>query len=460
MSDFLFVLLTVLFIGIAAVMILKRVDSKLVFFFVGTIALLTVTLLTGQSVLGEDTTGNIYLDVVDVIRAKFVSTVSGTGIRLMIVASYVMLMNHMNASKVLAAAVGKVLVKLKNPYLVLGAVFVAGSLLKIFITSQVSLGLLFMATLFPILVSLGVSRLSATVVLITIGMLDMGPNDSSAIFGATEVMGISPMEFFLHYEGYVCLTVVAVMAVFYAVYFRYMDKKEFGQGQAAKETAAVFSPRDYGIPLFYGLFPLIPLVLVVAFSFSKTISVDIITANVIGFFIVFICDLCVTKSVAKIGENLKKVFEWMGQYFTSVVIIMVAAAVFAEAIKQLKGIDIITGWISNLTGATLIAMVMLSMIVFATALLTGSGQAPWFAFGPLTPGIANVLGVQTAALAVPMHLAGGISRCCSPFCAGVIAISGVAEVEIKDVVKRNMVPMIVAYVVNLAASYIIFTVLS
>lgn len=177
----------------------------------------------------RDTTGNMYLDVVDVIRTKFISTVQGTGIRLMVVASYVMLMNHMGASKVLAAAVGRVLVKLKSPYMILGGVFVAGCILKIFITSQVSLGLLFMATIFPILVSLGVSKLSAAVVLITIGMMDYGPNDSSAIFGATEVLGVTPMEFFLHYEGYVCAVVILVMAVFYSVYLNIWIKRNLEQ---------------------------------------------------------------------------------------------------------------------------------------------------------------------------------------------------------------------------------------
>lgn len=459
MSDFMFVALTVLFIVIAAVMILKKMDSKLVFFFVGTLALLVVTAITGVSVLGEKTTGNIFLDVVDVIRTKFISTVQGTGIRLMVVAGYVMLMNHMKASNVLAAAAGKVLIKLKNPYLILAGVFIVGSILKVFITSQISLGLLFMATIFPILISLGVSKVSAAAVLITIGMLDMGPNDSSAIFGATEVMGITPMDYFMNYEILVGGAVILIMAVFYAVYFKYMDKKEYGETKTGSGGIVEFSPKDFGIPVFYGVFPLIPLALVVIFSFADTINMDIITANLIGFFFVFICDLIVTKSVAHIGENLKKVFEWMGQYFTNIVIIIVAAGVFAETITQLKGITILTGWISNLTGAALIAVVMLSLIVFGTALLTGSGNAPWFAFGPLTPGIGEALGTQTAAFAVPMHLAGGIGRCISPFCGGVIAISGVAEVEITDVIKRNMVPMIVAYALNVAASYIIFVIL-
>ena len=459
MSDILYVLLTAVIIAITAFMIIKKMDSKLVFFFVGTCALLIVTLISGKSVLGDATTGNMFLDVVDVIRLKFIDTVKGTGIRLMVVAGYVMLMNHMKASNVLAAGAGKVLVKFKSPYVVLAGVFIIGSILKVFITSQISLGLLFMATLFPILVQLGVSKVSATAVLITIGMLDMGPNDSSAIFGATEVMGISPMDYFLKYEVLVGAVIVVFMAIFYAVYFRYKDKKEFGGLTASTEEIKHFSAKDYGVPAFYGIFPLIPLVLVAVFSFIPTIEMDIITATVIGFFFVFIVDLIVTKSVARIGENLKKVFEWMGQYFTNIVVIITAAGVFAEAIKQLKGINILADWCSHLTGATLIAAIMLSLIVFGTAVLTGSGNAPWFAFGPLTPDIAATLGTQTAAMAVPMHLAGGIGRCLSPFCGGVIAITGEAEVEIGTVIKRNMVPLIVAFVLNIVASYVIFGIL-
>lgn len=456
MNDIMYVLLTAIIIVIAAIMIIKKTDSKLVFFFVGTCALLLITIITQKSVLGKATTGNIYLDVLDVIRLKFIDTVKGTGIRLMVIAGYVMLMNHMKASNVLAAVAGKVLVKLKSPYLILGGVFIIGSILKIFITSQISLGLLFVATLFPILIQLGVSKVSVAAVLITIGMLDMGPNDSSAIFGATEVMKISPMNYFLSYEGKVGAVVIIIMAVFYAIYFSYLDKKEFGENTSVTREIKEFSPKDFGVPLFYGIFPIIPLVLVVATSFQTAIKMDIITANLIGFFIVFISDLIVIKDVKKIGDNLKKVFEWMGQYFTNIVVIIVAAGVFAEAIKQLRGITILANWCSTLTGATFIATLMLSLIVFGTAILTGSGNAPWFAFGPLTPDIATTLGTQTATFAVPMHLAGGIGRCISPFCGGVIAISGIAEVEIKDVIRRNILPMVIAYILNLVVAYIIF----
>ncbi len=143
--DFVYVLLTALLIAAAAAMILKKMDSKLVFLFLGVIGLFVATMLNGTSVLGDSTTGSVWLDVLDVVRGKFVSTIGGTGIRLMMIGGYVMLMNHVKAADVLATVAGKGLTKLKNPYVVLALVYIVGAVLKIFITSQIALGLLFMA---------------------------------------------------------------------------------------------------------------------------------------------------------------------------------------------------------------------------------------------------------------------------------------------------------------------------
>ena len=156
--DILYVILTALLVVAAVTMILKKVDTRLTFLFLGVIGLAAATIVTGQSVLGDSTTGNVWLDIFDVIRAKFVSTISGTGIRLMMIGGYVMLMNHTKAADVLALGASKLLKPIKNPYIVLALVYMIGAVLKIFITSQIALGLLFMATMFPILTRMGVQQ--------------------------------------------------------------------------------------------------------------------------------------------------------------------------------------------------------------------------------------------------------------------------------------------------------------
>ena len=137
--DILYVILTALLVVAAVTMILKKVDTRLTFLFLGVIGLAAATIVTGQSVLGDSTTGNVWLDIFDVIRAKFVSTISGTGIRLMMIGGYVMLMNHTKAADVLALGASKLLKPIKNPYIVLALVYMIGAVLKIFITSQIAL---------------------------------------------------------------------------------------------------------------------------------------------------------------------------------------------------------------------------------------------------------------------------------------------------------------------------------
>ncbi len=451
-----YVLLTALLVVAAVTMILKKMDTRLTFLFLGVIGLAVATIVTGTSVLGSSTTGSMVLDIFDVIRAKFVSTIQGTGIRLMMIGGYVMLMNHVKAADVLALGAGRLLKGIKNPYIVLALVYVVGAVLKIFITSQIALGLLFVATMLPILTRLGVSKVSATAVCVLVGGMDLGPNDSTGIFASTDILDVTPLEFFMNYEIIVAPIIIACVAVFLAIYFRYMDKKEFGgltfSEAAGKETKV----SDLGVPAFYGVFPLIPLILVVAFSFVDGVKMDVITAHIICFFLFFFVDLLVKKDLGVIQDNLKQTWIWMGNYFNNIIVLISVASVFAEAVKMLKGIDVIANALANMTGASLIAAIALSLVGIGTALLTGSSNAPWFAFGPMAPPIAETLGCDVGLLLVPMHLTGGLARCCSPFLGAMIAVSGMAEIDAPTLCKRNAAPMTFAIIVCFIASAFVF----
>jgi len=454
--DFLYVILTALLVVAAVTMILKKMDTRLTFLFLGVIGLAVATIVTGNSVQGSSSTGSLILDIFDVIRAKFVSTIQGTGIRLMMIGGYVMLMNHVKAADVLALGAGKLLKGIKNPYIVLGAVYVIGAILKIFITSQVALGLLMVATMYPILTRMGVSKVSAASVCVALGGMDLGPNDSTGIFVSTDILECTPMEFFLNYESIVAPIIIVCVAVFISIYFCHMDRKEFGGLVVSEDVKAEMKISELGVPAFYGVFPLIPLILVVVFSFIDGIKMDVITAHIICFFLFFIVDLIVKKDMARLQDNLKRTWVWMGNYFNNIIVLISVAAVFAEAVKQLKGIDVLTGILANMGGAALIVAIALSAIQIGTALLTGSSNAPFFAFGPMAPGIASTLGCDVGLLLVPMHLAGGLSRCFSPFMGTVIGVSGMVDMDPMTICKRNMLPMTFGIIVCFIASAFVF----
>ncbi len=83
----------------------------------------------------------------------------------------------------------------------------------------------------------------------------------------------------------------------------------------------------------------------------------------------------------RLQDNLKKkLWVWMGNYFNNIIVLISVASVFAEAIKKLKGIDVLCGMLSHIGGAVIIVAIAMAAIQIGTALLTGSSNAPLVRF--------------------------------------------------------------------------------
>ena len=454
MQEILLVFFTLLAVVCAVIAILKKFNSRFAFIALGLIFMLIATWIKGTSVLGEDTTGSLILDVFDVVRVKLKDTAGGIGATVMMGGAYVLFMNHIKASNVLANGAARLLKNFKLPYVLLSIVFIFGSVLKLFITSQVALGMLLMITLYPILIRLGVSKLSCVSAIIMCGFLDEGVNDSSAIF-TSGVMEMTPFDYFITYEGRVGLITVLVMAVFLPLYFKKRDLKEFG-GLVIDDSSAVTKEADKR-PGIYGILPIVPLALIIIFNFIPSVKMDVITANVIGFTVAFIFELIRRRhEVSAVSNMMTDVGLFMADYFNKVVAMIISAYIISAGVKQLGGINIVAEKMAEIQGAGLLVTLLLCALIFLTGVLTGSGNAPFYAFGPLAPQLAQMLGLTPQSMVVPMHLAGSVGRTLSPFCAAVIAIPALADLEINDVIKRSIVPTIVATIVVLAAPQILW----
>ena len=119
MQDIIMIILTLLAIVCALFAVLKKFNARFAFIAIGIIFLFIVTLIKGESILSEGNTGNIFLDIFDFIRQRHISTISGIGTTIMIGGGYVMFMNHIKASNVLANGAARLLSGIKSPYVVL-----------------------------------------------------------------------------------------------------------------------------------------------------------------------------------------------------------------------------------------------------------------------------------------------------------------------------------------------------
>ncbi|MCI7473117.1 MAG: C4-dicarboxylate transporter DcuC [Clostridiales bacterium] len=452
MNGVLSVIVTLVYIALVAILVIKRYNSVFVFLMSGMLVLFVSALITGESVMGSSSTGNAIVDVFAYAASQFSANASGVGLTLMTVTGYAVYMSHIGASTKLAHLATRPLSKIKNPYIVLGMLFIIGTLLKLVITSHSGLGMLLMAVAFPILTSLGISKLSAAVTIIMCGFVDWGPNDSSAIFAAEEVVGMSMMDYFLTYQGKVAVILIVLCAIFLPIYLHHMDKKETDDTIETMRQEEAEAP---DCPAVYALLPVVPLVLITVFSFIPNIKLDVVPANLIGLTFVFVLELIRRRNRKEVTNDLNVVMKAMGNSFATVVSILIGAAVFAEGIQLLGGITILSNGLASIKSAPIVTMVLMSLITFFAGMLLGSGNASWYAFGPLVPDVTMQMGVSTATIALPMQLSSGIGRCMSPVAGVVIAISGMAELDITKIVKRCAMPAVVMFICNMIVSYIV-----
>lgn len=473
-------LLSLATIVVVAYFIFHHYHPQTVLIFSGLFMLLCSIPLSMKPLMDEKTTtGSALLDVFDQIRATFGHLGAELGLIIMAVGGFSLIMDRVGASEALVNIATKPLSKINKPYIVLASTYILAQCLCLIIPSAAGLAMLLMVTVYPLLRSLGISKLSATGVIATGSCLDLGPASSNANMSA-RISGMSVQEYFINYQLPVSL--VVVVSVFIMHYFvqRHFDRKEGttpdradwdeihaelagmdkkgGEtaSQAQKETTATAVKKEHSVPKLYALLPFTPLVLLIVFSpfVVTTIKMNVATAMILSGLLAVICEMIRYRSFDRGSKALGIFFEGMGHQFVNIVTLIVGGQMFAAGLTQLGFISFIVNGTQKLNTGAIPVTIVMTLIIFLAAVLTGSGNAPWFAFSELTPGIAKPLGVDTVFLAQPMELASGIGRSMSPIAGVVIAVAGLGNVSPVDLVKRTVPVMIPAYFIMLIASIV------
>ena len=311
--------------------------------------------------------------------------------------------------------------------------------------------MLLLATTYPILMALGINKLTAASTICLV-CLDWGPNDGSTIFAA-ETAGMSVVDFFINHQSIIGFTMIIILSLIIPIYYKYMDKKDTNRGVALEKGDDNIVDPD--CPWYYALLPIIPLIIVFISSFSN-IAIDVVAANFMGLLIVFVIEYIRRKDRKDVHKDVLVVLKAMGDIFVSVVAIIISASIFAEGIKQLGGISILANYISGFGSAGILIVIFMSLITFVAATIMGSGAASWFAFGPLAPDIAAKIGINQLGLIIPMELGAALGRGMSPVAGATIAISGYAGMDVMQVVKRTAPLLILGFVINTVMSIVLF----
>ncbi len=447
-------IITILVLAGIVYLLAKQYKAQPVLLFAGFVLLLCAGLFITNTFPKEALTkgtGSVWVDVFDVFRDKASSNLAGLGLILMSIAGFARYMEHVGASPALFAVFQGPLERVKSPYLLLVVAFIVTQILVIFIPSHAGLGVLLMVTMYPILIRTGISRMSALGVIATCQFIDHGPGSGNVIFAA-KTSGLDPAIYFVHHQLPITLPIIAAVAVAHFVSQKFWDKRDGFVFTGKPEEGVIVKEDTASPPKIYAFLPIIPLVLIVAFSpiIQTTIKMDVVTAMLISTLIAMVFEFIRLKSLKTVMDSLSLFFDGMGKQFVLTVSLVICSQVFASGLIAIGFVDTLIN-AAKTAGFGVIAMtIAMSFILAISAFFMGSGNAAFFSFAPLTPKIAESLAVPVVTVLLPMQIMTSFGRVVSPITPAIIAIAGMADVSPLQVVKRTAFPMLVAAILNLA----------
>ena len=436
-------------------LILKKYNPQAVLLLTGLALLFIAQIFNMSDISGlvKKTTGVSVFDAFEFIRDTLSVRLGGLGLQIMLIGGFAVYMSAIGASQVLVRLTSRPLQKLNSPYLLLGLALILGQFLSLFISSATGLGLLLMATLYPLLTRLGCSRAAVAAVIASTCAVEFGPGSGNSVLAA-KTAGVEVVEYFVRDQLPVVVPVVLFIAVLHIVVQRFFDKR---QREETTPQAEMTLKENAGpqAPIFYMFLPMLPLVLMLVCSslaFSQ-LRITLDTAVLISVFISLVCEYLRHRNARDVMAGLQRVFDSMGSVFATVVTLIIAGEVFSAGLKATGAVDALLNMSSEFGLSAASIILLMTLITFSISALMGSGNAAFFSFAPMVPEISKHIGSDVAVMMLPIQLSAGIGRTLSPIAGVIIAIAGIAGVSPVEIVKRTALPMLGGWLLMLVLTF-------
>ncbi|KEA51986.1 C4-dicarboxylate transporter [Mangrovibacter sp. MFB070] len=419
--------------------------------FVGGLVLLIISAIMGHRILpaSETGTGFLSVDIVEYIKILLMSRGGDLGMMIMVLCGFAAYMTHIGANDMVVKLASKPLQFINSPYLLMVAAYFVACLMSLAVSSATGLGVLLMATLFPVMVNVGISRGAAAAICASPAAIILSPTSGDVVLAA-KASEMELVNFAFKTTLPVSIAAIICMAIAHFFWQRFLDKKE----NIASEQLDV-KEIDTKAPSFYAILPFTPIIGVLIFDGKWGPSLHIITILVICMLLSAIIEFLRSFNTKTVFAGLDVAWRGMADAFANVVMLLVAAGLFAQGLSTIGFIQSLISIATSFGSGSIILMLVLVVLTMLAAMTTGSGNAPFYAFVELIPRLAHQSGINPAYLTIPMLQASNLGRTISPVSGVVVAVAGMAKISPFEVVKRTSVPVLVGLIVVIVATEIL-----
>ena len=448
-------IISLIFVFLAVFLLQKKLPNTVVFLSLGIILAVVYELLRGESAAAASS-GSLVIDVFETFKEQLVQSFSSVGLSMLPIFGYSVYMDKIQASSVLGELVSKPVAKSKNPYFlgVFIAILICG-IMRIAIVSAFAILAILFSTLYPAMLRAGLSKKTTITALFLGTCFDWGPADFVVAMilggaGESDVPG-----YFLSASIFVTPIALIICALTSGFIMQLIDKKEgYVLGSDAPKEEAVTAN---GLPKFYAILPLLPMVFIIVFSkvLIKSITISVVAAVLVSILISFIIELIRKKKLIDRCTDVMAWFTGMGSGFANLFLMVAAVQLFAGMLSKLGGFTWLVDMVlkTGISGWMLVFIIGLFTILMAVLIGEPSAVTAIVA-GPVKMAALS-LGIPVYAALLPVQTANSF-RCLSIGTGPHIQYASKhAECTALDIVKRSAIPCAIIYLVTFAASYFI-----
>ena len=459
------VILTLAILCLLILGVLKKYNAVLLLSFLGVIAAILYSLAAGVSMMGETSSGSILLDVFELYQSQWSKVLSSTALILLAVMGYVGYMNYLKASDMFAILVAKPFINFKNAkWAVVGIMFFLVWVITCIIPSGVGTIALLFGTFYPVMRYLGVSKMSAGTAICAGTCAYISPSNMMSITQA-EYFGIESADYVQFWAGkcvpMVLIAEVAAIAVFIFWNSR-LDKKE--AADAEDEDLRIRDISELGIPRYFAVLPLLPLVFIIGFSnlVQSYVTMSIVGATFLSFTVAFLVRMISCIGKKKFSEVFNEGFEYfksVGGAVGYIGMLVVSGSFFSTVLNAIGGFDIMTNWLINQVNLPIFWFIVIMTLICAGLYgISGSFVLSTYAVTPVVAGAVMSNHPELAmfafcclAIAAPMF-----GSCITPISNGILFSSGFLKVPVTKIIRRGAVAGAAGMLMVIVASFIIY----
>ena len=343
------VIATLAMIGSIVIVIKKKLSMPIAFTMLGFAGILVGSWLNGGSLpLPEgQTTGYVFFDLFEYFKAEgILNNLQTVGMNMFAITGYVFYMNYLKASDLFALIIVRPLKKIKNKYIVACASYLLTIILFLVIPNSIGRIALLFGITFPVMIACGVSRPTAAVsILAPIGIV-WGPANTG-VLNAYALAGFdsSTLNLVDHFAtietpwNFIAIFLGMLVFLITSIVF---DRKLRNDGKV-EEAADLPDPKSLGIPLWWALFPIIPIVMILLFSnlVPWTPNLSIPCVEYMCFTIVYILVILSSKNRLAAINGGNQLFVSFGHNVGNIISLVFGGTVFGKGIQMIGGFDLV-----------------------------------------------------------------------------------------------------------------------